>query len=218
MIHSLKIQSTDDSFINDIYEKAMAELNEFYGINWTHHLPVVITVSDRKTIDALKGKKTEPWLVGWADGNKIFVLDKENFEKESNHKYMPETYHSLIKHELSHAFYRVLSGDRMRPIWLCEGVAIYTSGQNKEKSQPMEFKEFLDFQDKGGRGVYAESGFIVELLVEKFGKSKLLKLIDSTKTVDDRKGFEKAFKDVYGFDPTYAEFNERYKNSNESGI
>src|SRR3990167_8310475 len=45
-------------------------------------------------------------------------------------------YHSLIKHELSHLFYKILSAGKQGPVWLSEGVAIYTSGQNKLKTKP----------------------------------------------------------------------------------
>jgi hypothetical protein len=168
-------------------------------------------VKDRKSIDLLKGEKSEPWVVGWVEGNKVFILDYNNFSTESDHKYSPETYYSLLKHEISHAFYRILSGGNMKPVWLCEGVAIYTSGQNREK-RPVEcLKEFLGFYENGGKGVYAESGFAVYLLVKEFGKQKLLDLIKGLKSVSSQKYFTDFFVQTYGIEPTYKKFNELLK-------
>lgn len=208
---SLKIELIEDEFVNKIYKESVDDLNKFYGINWVHHLPVVIVVKDRKSIDLLKGEKTEPWLVGWAEGNKVFILDHNNFATESNHEYSPATYHSLLKHEISHTFYRILSQGNMKPVWLCEGVAIYTSGQNKEKRLVECFTEFLNFHENGGERVYFESGFAVELLVKEFGKEKLLNLIKRLKSAISKKDFTTLFIRVYGIKPTYKEFNKLFK-------
>ncbi len=129
----LKIESFEDEYIDKIQRESIDDLNKFYEINWVHHLPVVIITKDRKTIDMLKGESSKRWMVGSAEGNKIFMLDRNALESESVHKYTPETYYTLLKHEVSHCFYRILSNGQMKPVWLCEGVAIYTSGQNKEK-------------------------------------------------------------------------------------
>ena len=93
----LKIESLEDEFIGRICKESVDDLNEFYGINWVHHLPVPIVVKDRKSIDLLKGEKTEPWVVGWAEGNKVFILDRNCFGSESDHKYTQEKYYSLLK-------------------------------------------------------------------------------------------------------------------------
>jgi hypothetical protein len=129
-------------------------------------------------------------------------------EKESCHKYSPESYYRLIKHELSHCFSSMISDRNTRPDWLWEGLAVYTSGQNAEKKTPEKFSNFLEFYDKSGGSVYAESGFAVQILVEKFGKQKLFRLIKKLKDVKSRRDFDSQFKTIYGFKPSYAEFNK----------
>ena len=70
----------------------------------------------------------------------------------------------------------------------------------------------MSFYDKGGAaGVYEESGFVVELLVNKFGKTKLLKLIKTLHTTNSEKQFKKLFKDIYGFNLNYREINKLLK-------
>jgi hypothetical protein len=207
----LKVESFEDELIDKICKESTDDLNKFYEIDWVHHLPVVIVVKDRKSIDLLEGEKTEPWIVGLTERNKIFILDHNNLSTDSDHIYSPEKYHSLLKHEISHAFYSILSGNNMKPVWLCEGTAIYTSGQNSENSEKhskKHFKEFLSFYENGGKGVYAESGFAVELLVKGFGKQKLLDLIKGLRSIASQKDFTALFIQIYGMEPTYEKFNE----------
>lgn len=204
-----KIQHIKDDLLEKIYIDSMKSLNDFYEINWAHHLPTITIVDDRETINALKGEKTENWIIGWTNGSQIYILNKDNFEKESDHKYNPDEYPTLIKHELSHCFYNILSNYNHFPSWLGEGVAIYTSGQNNSKNKPGKFTEFLEFYNHGGKGVYSESGFFIQVLVEKFGKQKLLDLIKGLKNIKTKEEFERLFAKQYGFNLTYDEINAK---------
>lgn len=204
-----KIQAASDPLIENAYKKAMAELNEFFGINWTKNCPRVFVMDSRKTIDALHNEKTADWIIGWSEKNDIFLLDNEKMETESCHKKFSEQKYTMhIKHELSHAFYKILAGQGGFPRWLWEGTSIYTAGECEVKPKPDKFTDFLDFYEPGATvGVYREAGFAVKALVEKFGKEKLLGLIKSLKEVKTKPEFEAKFKEVYGFDLTYKEFN-----------
>jgi hypothetical protein len=210
-----KITQTKDDFLEKIYKESLDDLNAFYEINWTHHLPRIFVVNDRKTIDLLKGEKTEDWLVGWVEGKTAYILNKNNLKKESNHKYNPDEYFALVKHEISHLFFRTLSGGNAKPIWLNEGVAIYTSGQNEFKKKPTEFSKFLEFYDNGGKEIYSEAGFFVQALIEKFGKPKLLNLVKDLKNIKNKEEFEKFFAKEYGFGLNYEEINTQgvYKSA-----
>lgn len=207
-----KIETESDPLIEEAYEKAMTELNEFYGINWVDKRPTITIVKDRQTINRLLGRETPSWVVGFIgniNGSTIFMLDRNNYGTESDHKYDEAEYLLTIKHELSHAFYRVLSSKGSQPKWLWEGVAIYTAEQHKSKEKPGKFVDFLEFFEQGSvAGVYRESGFAVEALVNKFGKEKLLELIKATKETDTKEKFNTKFQEVYGFQPTYEEFNK----------
>lgn len=204
-----KIIPQEDDFLEKAYRGSMDDLNMFYGIDWTHNTPKIIIVDDRKTMDLLRGGETEDWVVGWTEDRTVYVLNRGNYEKESNHKYNPEEYLTLIKHELSHLFFSILSGYQSFPIWLNEGFAIYTSGQNKFKKKPTEFSKFLEFYDNGGSGVYAESGFFVQGLIEKFGKQKLLELVKELRNLHTKEKFEEHFSKEYGFNLTYEEINSQ---------
>lgn len=215
MIYKLALTKSSDRFIEKIFHESMKDLGKFYGINWTKNTPKIFLLKDRKSIDLFGIRKTEPWLVGWADYDMrtVFLLDKKGLERHSTHKYSVGYYSSLIKHELSHLFYKMLSSGKWGPRWLSEGVAIYTSGQNELKRGPSEFKNFLSFYAKGGPEVYAESGFVVGTLIKKFGKNKLLELIKSLRSVSNEEQFNKVFKKTYGFKISYKAMIQLY-NSN----
>ncbi len=187
----------------------MSDLNIFYEINWIHHLPKIVIVDNRETINLLKGEETEKWIVGWSEGKTVYILNKDNFGKESDHVYHPDEYSALIKHELSHSFYNILAGGNHTPVWLNEGVAIYTSGQIKFKKKPIVFSKFLEFYEVGGKEVYSEAGFFVDGLVEKFGKQKLLNFIKNLKNIKTKEKFEESFTKEYGFNLTYEEINKQ---------
>jgi len=203
------IKSISNKELEEDYEKAMKELDEFFKLNWKRNKPQIFVVEDRKTINKLREKETEKWMTGWVYGKNIYVLKKENFEKESSHGVASkESYFRLIKHELAHCFFLVLSNHKTNPDWLWEGVSIYLSGQLKHKEKPAKLESFLGYWGKSGRDVYKESGFAVEILVEKYGKEKLLELIKSLKDINSEEDFNKKFEEIYGVELNYDLFNE----------
>ena len=195
------------------YESAMERLNDFFGIGWTQHLPPVFIVEDRATIDCLQTKETESWVVGWSDRRKVFLLSREKMGIESVREYPIDEYNALLAHELCHLFFNASTNGGHTPVWLNEGLSGYTSGQIrlKDKEKPRTFSSFLEFFDTGGSGVYKESGFAVEALVNAYGKEKILVLLKKVKEVGQnmtREQFEEIFKAVYGLELTYDTFNK----------
>jgi|TARA_B100001971_G_scaffold41368_1_gene36389 hypothetical protein len=207
------IQSRDEKFLEKIYDQSMKELDDFFGLNWERNKPRIFLVKDRSTINQLRGMKTADWIVGWVNNQDVFVLDKNTYEKESCHTYSDDEYLRLIKHELAHAFFLIVSGFKSEPDWLWEGVAIYLSDQNKTKKKPNQLKEFLQHysHENKNSAVYNESGFAVEFLAKNFGKQKLLNLIKSLKEIDSEEKFAKKFEEIYGFDLSYKNFQKPSK-------
>lgn len=201
-----KINQIDHPKLEEIYTNSMKELDDFFQINWKFNRPHLILVPDRKTINSLKEQKTEDWIVGWVGNGNVYLLDDKNFETESNHKYSDEEYFALIKHELAHCFSNIVSNFSRKPVWLLEGISIYLSGQNKLKAKPKRFEGFIDFFDKGGKGVYSESGFAVMFLVEKYGREKLLNLLKESKKFETREKFADLFESIYDFKLSYNNF------------
>ncbi len=205
-----KIKEYKDKLIEKAYKEGMKEFNEFFNMNWVYG-PNVCILNSRKEIDLFHHSKTEKWVCAFGNPgefNNIYILDNEKMEKESSHKkYSDEEYSSLIKHELCHLFFMIVSKSNYKPFWLVEGVSIYLSGQMKNIKQVEKFSNFIEFYENGGSGVYSESGMAVRLLVKNFGKEKLLKLISCSKEADNKEDFAKLFKEIYNFNLNYKNFN-----------
>ncbi len=201
------ISQSHNKKIEKFYKEAMESLGEFYEINWNVGTPLILLLKSREDIDRIKGRKTEDWVVGFTDGSKkcLFLLSPDMYEKESSHRYSDEEYSALIKHELSHLYSRILYEGYI-PTWLVEGIAIYSSGQLALKSKPKELKNFLGFFDKGGSGLYDESGFAVEVLIKQFGKEKFFNFYKGLRKVKSEEDLKSLFKKNYGEDLDYKFF------------
>lgn len=206
-----KIKEIKNKLVEEAYSEAMKEFNNFFSIGWEYNLPHICVLDNRKQIDNLcYGAKGKRWMVGFSDGSKIaYVLDNKKIVKESSHKeFTSYEYKALIKHEMCHLFYTILASNNNKPIWLCEGVSIYLSGQNKLREKIEEFSDFYESYEKDLGNVYQESGFAVELLVKKFSKKKLLKLIKESSKTKSKKDFSVLFKTIYNFDLNAENFND----------
>ncbi len=125
------IQSRDEKFLEKIYDQSMKELDDFFGLNWERNKPRIFLVKDRSTINQLRGMKTADWIVGWVNNQDVFVLDKNTYEKESCHTYSDDEYLRLIKHELAHAFFLIVSGFKSEPDWLWEVCFLQCSNRKR---------------------------------------------------------------------------------------
>jgi len=172
--------------------------------------PCIIFLKSRREFNDICGRITESWVTGSNIQNLIFMMEESVYEKESSKKFDPKNYPLTIRHELCHIFYNQLAR-KSQPLWLNEGLALYLSGQIKLRLKPEKFSEFLLFDEKnsiGDKTVYKEAGFVIEKLVSKFGKEKLLKLITSCRQVNDNNEFLKLFKTIYGFELSYNNINK----------
>jgi len=207
------IKQKKNKFIEENYESSMKELGEFYGINWVINQPKVFIIKDRKDVENVRGKKTEKWIIGWAYGfNHIYILDYDQIKKERKN-FSKKDYQMFIQHELSHLFSKIITKEGYQPVWLWEGVAIYTSGQNEIKIKLEKFNQLLSFYEDhkvGKENVYYESGFFVQMLVEKFGKAKFIKFLKSLQKIKNRKEFDNLFFKIYKFKLNYKEINKIY--------
>lgn len=202
-IYNISTVQSENDKVKNFFDKAMKELIGFYGVNWVENTPVIYLVDSRESFDIISGYKTEDWVVGRAlSYSKLLLLSPESYEKESRHKYSDEEYYFLLKHELSHLFYMIFSQGK-GPVWLDEGFAIYTSNQLSTKDRPKEFKNFLQYYSNEDGNVYSESGFVVEGLIEKYGKEKVIDFLKVLPNVNSEDNFKKEFEKYFGLELDY---------------
>jgi len=193
----------------------MKILREFYSFNWNQNEPKLILVPDRETFDKLVGEKTKGWNIASSDfAENIYLLSKENFERDSTHKYSKEEYTKTITHELSHKFFQTIT-DSHYPVWLDEGIAQYTAGQYKDYHVET-FSKFLNLFDKMSSDSYTECAFAVKCLLDNFKKENLIKLLDSiSKEEKTEKTFKKNFEAIYKIELSSESFNSLLKRGNK---
>ncbi|MBT3690918.1 hypothetical protein HOG16_01595 [Candidatus Woesearchaeota archaeon] len=207
MIYSLEIDKKKNKFLEKVYEDSMRDLEKFFKLKWKINRPNVFIIPSKKMRNYIRGENVPEWVVGWINGKDVYMLDKKECEKCHNCKYIKERYSALLKHELVHTFTRIITKKKKKPYWLWEGIAIYLSGQTKIKKKPKKLNKFLECDEKYGPGLYQESGFAIEFLAKKYGKTKLLNLIKVSKEIKSKQQFEKKFKEIYGFNLNYKNFN-----------
>jgi hypothetical protein len=191
----------------------MRELNDFFGINWNFGTPDFYIINSRKEIDYLQKRKTQPWMIQWAGWNRnIFLLDREKYTTESSHEAdSGELFSCRIKHELCHHFIHIfVDSSKLEPKWLNEGLSDVLSGSVKLKKRPTEVSHILETYDKySDNGCeYKEGPFVVEALLDKYGREKMLELLKKAVKVRDNAKFKKIFEVVYGFALNYENINE----------
>jgi hypothetical protein len=215
MIFELK--ENKNKFLESAYKKAMKELNEYFGIVWKIDMPNIILLDSRKKIDDLLQEKSPLWLIAWADDKNIFMLKGKKYKTESSHTYSKKDFYKTLKHELCHMYFHRISKKVCfdRYMWLQEGTAYLISKQINLSQYPKIFSKFLSQYSEWNGKSYYESGFAVQLLVEKFGRKKLISLIKSLSEVKSEKDFNKEFEKVYGKKPTYKFFNGLLEEKND---
>lgn len=197
-----KVTSLEDKTLQKYKDKAMEDLNVWFGKRWVYNTPKIFVVDDRKTIDLLREQETEDWVVGWSWGRTaIFILNPENISKESCHDGATYNIEHLIKHELCHSFFQMTFG-RSNFTWINEGVSIYVSGQLEKYAMPAEFDGFLD-----DKKIYQESGNAIKILLDSFGKDTLFEFLKKQSSVEDNEELKKIFKTVFSAELDYPFFN-----------
>ncbi len=207
-----KIKEYKNKLIEKAYREGMKEFNKFFGINLEYNKePDICILNSRKEIDLLKRYKSERWVNAFVIGGKgniVYILDNNRMEKESSHKkHSDNEYSALIKHEICHLFEHVVSKNCYKPLWLGDGLAVYLSGQLKFYNKINTFSNFIESYDKYNKSTYTEGGNACMLLIENFGKKKILRLISRSSEVNNKNDFAKLFKKIYGFDLSYKNFN-----------
>jgi hypothetical protein len=169
------------------------ELDLFFDIKLIQ--PKIFFLESRKEIDRLQKRKTEDWMVGWADNKTIYILNPKTYAKESSHKNIGHFW-QVLKHEFSHLYFKKITKNN-RPKWLNEGLACYLANQNKKEPSKKIALKIFEYHDKSDWQVYQIGFFWVKLLIEKFGRPKIIKLIESINSKTTNKQFSANFYKIY---------------------
>jgi len=207
---AFKVDYYPDELIDQTKEDAVATYNEFY---WMDLNPVNIkihTMRNRETMDQVQWRKTENWNRATTRGSYIYMFDMDIIEEATwwVHKKDIWNYTRCIRHEVAHTFFWTYTNwNKFHITRLNEGMSIYLSGQLIEKRKPEKIEKCLEFRNTTGDEVYNEAGFVIQILIEKYGKEKILKLIKASWTISSKEEFFEKFKEIYGFELSYETIN-----------
>lgn len=194
--------------LSDFFSKTKKELSDYFEIEAFD--PPLFLLDNRKDLNIILGRDTEPWFVGVFKGGNIYMLNPEVFEKESNHK--KEEFWVILKHEYVHVCYVQITRS-FYPIWLNEGLASFLSGKKITLGDDFYKKSLniFNYFNKSDKDVYAIGQFWVEFLLDKYGRKKFLKLIKGLNSCENQKQFSEVFFDCYGFGFNKEEFSKFLK-------
>lgn len=205
-----------DMSFNDMIEKTtidtINEYNIFYNMDIHRDDINFLFFRDRDSFDnaVWLWQKSENWVRAYAKGNNIYLFDIDVLEEVTwwYHKKDIWNYIRCVKHELWHSFYRYfLNKNYFRMNRLNEGMSIYLSWQLTEKTRPKKFEKFLNYWCKTWNGIYKEAWFVVELLINKYGKENIFQLITSLWYIHSEEEFSEKFKEIYWFELNYTNLN-----------
>jgi hypothetical protein len=207
---AFKIDYYPDELIDQTKEDAVAKYNEFYWMNLNPVNIKIHTMKNRETMDQVQWRKTDNWNRAVTRWNYIYLFDLDILAEATwwVHKKDLWNYTRSIRHEVAHTFFRTYTNwSKFNITRLNEGMSIYLSGQLVEKRKPVKIENCLEFRDTIWDAVYNESGFVIELLINKYGKDKILELIKSAGKISSKEEFFEKFKEIYGFELSYETIN-----------
>jgi hypothetical protein len=197
------IKSKEEKSIDKIYQKVMKEYEKFFEFKWNNQRPKIFRLSAKNYLQLTEGLLRKS-ATAFSKGDYIFLQDKYFKDKKEIER--------ILRHELAHAFtYCIANSKKYKPCWLWEGIAVYISGENKNKTNNL-FNKFLKYYNFIDSNAYSESGFVVQFLVENYGKKKLVELIKSLKNINSEEVFSKKFKEIYKFELSYNQLNKQFSN------
>jgi hypothetical protein len=126
--------------------------------------------------------------------------------------YNPDQYRQTMIHEISHIYVGEILGNKMMPVWLNEGTAMYLSGKTLSWEESIalgnalaadklldlaSIDKVLSFVAAKANLAYLESFLAVQFLVEQHGEKRLSQII---KDLAESKSFDDAFIQNLGYD------------------
>jgi hypothetical protein len=189
-------------------EGARKELNRFFGFSIND--PLVFFLEKRADMDMIGNRKTEKWVSAMTRGGAIFIFNPKLFDKVTNHK--KEDFWKTLKHEFVHLYFTKATRG-FKPNWLNEGLACHLAGQKSWWSATIMAKSMsvFGYYETGGSNVYSVGQFWTELLLKKFSKRKMVKLIMALDKVANKRQFAATFRRIYGFNYSKNDFAKLLK-------
>lgn len=190
-------------------KKTKAEFENFF--KFTVKEPPIFLLNSRHDMDIVWGKKTKEWFAGAVKNRNIYIFNPGIFSQVSSHK--KDDFWQILKHEYCHVFFLQIANTN-RPLWLNEGLACHLSGKKItfDRIEKEKFLGVFKYFDTVDKEAYAIGQFWVEKLIKKFGKTKLIELINELFPDISENDFAKKFQKIYKIKYNSRSFEKMAKN------
>ena len=191
-----------DEPLRPAFERYAADANKrivgFFGSPFKKDITLHVLPNRKAFDDALhqrwKMEPTQPWMVGAAGADVLFVLSPRVWKTEAQ-EHNPDDAKEIAEivcHELVHCYHSQINPSRELEgldamAWYVEGLPTYVSGQLERSHNGIAEREVkagripARLEDAWtGRGRYAIAGSMVRFVDEKFGRSKVIELLKAT--------------------------------------
>jgi hypothetical protein len=170
-------------------EEVLPKIAGDLGLSRVGKVKIVVASSDAE-FSSLTGESIPEWGAGAADagGSTVFLKSPRFARLESNLR-------QIVMHELSHVALGMALNGKPVDRWFDEGFAQYVSGEENLRNSILfarsllagdvldlnEVNDVLTFRREKAALAYEESRTAVAYLVEKFGESVLLQIVEAVK-------------------------------------
>lgn len=182
--------------------------------------------NDEKEFKKLTKRFYQPWVKGVSMKWTNIILRSPKLYRETYKKYKGTfDMKILLAHEINHIYADQLNLYK-GPYWFTEGLAMYVAGQipgktykrpdnvGRGKARELMFYRFM--YRKLCAEMYSVYYSGVMFLIKRFGKKKLLKLINSYKKNMKKRDYEGLFKRIYSI--SYNDFLRDFLKGFDNGV
>ena len=203
------VSQIKDKEIIELVEESISLYKAFFKITKNTFVPSIYILSDIESYQTMTKQKGPDWAVGITYQEKIYLLHPSCYTYKENQSFSSTAFRVTVAHELCHAFIYHIYPDNHFPAWLQEGLCITITGQIKKLKKISRFSMFIDryYIKDLQKDEYSEYGKAVEVLLQKFGKEKMLNLLKMTKNCQSYSEFRVIFDKNYNMELSYDNFN-----------
>ncbi len=194
--------SKPDEPLRPSFERYVADaekkITSFFGAPFRKQMTLRVLPSRKLFDEALhkrwKMEPTQPWMVGAAGADVLFLLSPRVWKAEAQ-EHDPndeKEIADIVCHELVHSYHSQINPSRELDgldamAWFVEGLATYASGQLERKQKGIAEREVAEgrvptkLEDAWqGRARYGVAGSMVRFVDERFGRKKVVELLKTT--------------------------------------
>lgn len=193
----------DENVVGETYDAAVSAVRSvlrYFGLKLEFPLINLFIVPSRKEYDRfvahLTRVPTDKWRLGQPQGHDFYLISPNSYPADVSANYLDSEgacdrgmYKSFIKHEIVHMVEELISpmgAMELRPQWWGDGLAVYITGQYRDRITSKCMKRDLaagkipGIDGLKGGPAYIWGWSLVRYIEKRFGRKKILEILQTT--------------------------------------